>query len=91
MGKIDRCIIKYEFVASKKISYLGKIDSPDNVKGDEKLGNAISKIINTMTELSTLAEKYDLNYKLYVGGGLEKKLCLLGNDRERKFINRGTR
>ena len=75
-----------KLLLQKKISNLDKIDNLDKIKGDEKLGNAISKIINTMTELSTLAQKYNLNYKLYVGGGLEKILSLLGNDRERRFI-----
>ena len=75
-----------KLLLQKKISNLDKVENLDKVKGDEKLGNAISKIINTMTELSTLAEKYNLNYKLYVGGGLEKILSLLGNDRERRFI-----
>ena len=39
-----------------------------------------------MTELTILAEKYNLEAKLYVGGGLEKVLSLLGDARERRFF-----
>ena len=39
-----------------------------------------------MTELSTLARRHNLEYKLYVGGGFEKVLSLLGENRERKFV-----
>ena len=57
----------------------------DLVEGDEKLSNALSKLINVMTELSTLAEKHKLEYKLYVGGGLEKIFRVVGDTRERRF------
>ena len=69
-----------------KIGALDKIGSLDKIKGDEKLANILSKILNAMCELSTLAQKYNLNYKLYAGGGLEKVLSLLGESREKLFI-----
>ena len=69
-----------------KIGGLEKIGSLDKVRGDEKLGNALAKILNAMTELSTLAMKYNLEYRLYVGGGLEKVLSLLGSEREKRFV-----
>ena len=41
-----------------------------------------------MTDLSNLAEKHDLENKLYIGGGLESVLSLLGNVREKKFLRK---
>ena len=77
-----------KLLLQNKISKLEKLESLDKVKGDEKLSVAISKIINMMSELKSLAEKHRLETKLYVGGGLEKVLSLIGEDRERKFISK---
>ena len=41
-----------------------------------------------MLDLSTLAQKHNLECKLYIGGGLEKVLTLLGNSMERKFYSK---
>ena len=41
-----------------------------------------------MMDLSTLAQKHNLECKLYVGGGLEKVLHLLGNNMEWKFYSK---
>ena len=68
-----------------KMNDLDKLGDLDLVEGDEKLSNALSKLINVMTELSTLAEKHKLEYKLYVGGGLEKIFRVVGDTRERRF------
>ena len=54
-----------------KMNALDKMGHLGTIEGDEKLVNAIAKIVNVMTELSTLAEKHNLETKLYVGGGLE--------------------
>ena len=75
-----------KLLLQNKISHLDKFERLDKIKGDEKLGFALSKIINMMTELSSLARQFNLEYKLYVGGGLEKVLSLLGDDRERRFV-----
>ena len=77
-----------KLLLQNKIGKLDKLECLDNVKGDEKLAVAISKIINMMSELKSLAEKHRLETKLYVGGGLEKVLSLIGDDRERKFISK---
>ena len=71
-----------------KMNSLDKLGNLDLVEGDEKLANALAKIINVMTELSTLAQRHNLEYKLYVGGGLEKVYKLIGNSRERKFLSK---
>ncbi len=75
-----------KLLLQNKISTLDKFESLSKVKGDEKLGNSIAKIVNVMTELSNLAKKFNLEQKLYIGGGLEKITSLLGNERERKFM-----
>ena len=60
-----------------KMNNLDKLGNLSSVEGDEKLANALAKIINVMTKLSTLAIKYNLEYKLYVSGGLEKCISSL--------------
>ena len=71
-----------------KIADLDKFENLQKLKGDEKIGSALAKIINMMIDLSTLAEKHNLEAKLYVGGGLEKVLNLIGDDRERRFLSK---
>ena len=85
----DKLISAYgnvKLLLQNKLGHLDRFERLDKIKGDEKLVHALTKIINVMTELTALAQKYDLEYKLYVGGGLEKILSLLGNDRERRFV-----
>ena len=77
-----------KLLLQNKISSLDKLDNLEKIKSDEKLGVALAKIINMMTELSTLASKYNLEYKLYVGGGMENVLNLVGETRERKFVSK---
>ena len=77
-----------KLLLQNKINNLEQMESLEKVKGDEKIANAIGKILNMMTELKTLAEKHKLEYKLYVGGGLEKVLTLIGGERERKFLSK---
>ena len=55
------------------------------VRGDEKIANAIASLLNTMRDLSTLASSHKIEGQLYEGGGLEKVMSLLGNERHRRF------
>ena len=71
-----------------KMNNLDKLGNLEMIEGDEKLVNALAKVINVMTELSTLAEKHQLETKLYVGGGLEKVFRVLGEKRERRFLGK---
>ena len=66
---------------------LSRLDSVAlwKVKGDEKIANALATLLNTMKDLSTLALTHKIEGQLYEGGGLEKVMSLLGNDRHRKF------
>ena len=71
-----------------KMNNLDKLGNLQVIEGDKKLVNALSRIINVMTELSTLAEKHKLETKLYVGGGVEKVFRLIGDSRERRFLGK---
>ena len=95
LGKIDeiwkKLIESYgnvKLLLQTKMSGITKLGNLDQVEGDEKLVNSLAKIINVMTELSTLAEKYNLQNKLYVGGGLEKMFTVIGETRERQFLTK---
>ena len=77
-----------KLLLQKKMSCLDKLESLDKLKGDDKIILALSKLINTMIELSNLAQKHNLECKLYIGGGIEKVFCLIGSHLERKFLSR---
>ena len=86
--KLTEAYGNVKLLLQSKINSLDKLGNLGSVEGDEKLANALAKIINMMTELSTLAQRHNLEYKLYVGGGLEKLYKLIGNERERKFLSK---
>ena len=77
-----------KLLLQNKLSKLDALESLDKVKGDEKVSIALANIINLMDELKFLAEKHKLETKLYVRGGLEKILNLIGNEWERKFLTK---
>ena len=68
-----------------KLGCLDKIGGLNNLKGDDKIANALAGLTNAMMELSSLAEKHDLEGQLYEGGALEKVIVLIGRQRQRKF------
>ena len=55
-----------KLLLQNKIANLDKLNNLEKVKGDEKIGIALAKIINMMTELKTLVRKHNLDYKLCV-------------------------
>ena len=71
-----------------KLCSLDKIGGLWKVKGDELLMNAISTLLNSMSELTDLASRFKLENELYYGGGVEKILYLMGEIRKRKFIRK---
>ena len=79
-----------KLLLQNKMSSLDKMESLDKIKGDDKIVIFLSKLINTMIELSVLAQKHNLECKLYIGGGFEKVLCLIGRQLERKFLSKST-
>ena len=59
------------------------------IRSEEKLVYGIFRLLNAMTELSRLAEKYGLESKLYQEqGGLGKVQELMGEERYKKFLRR---
>ena len=68
-----------------KLSEIDKLGGLSNVKGNDKIINALASLINSMRDLSVLASEHDLEGQLYEGGGLEKLLFLVGEQRHRKF------
>ena len=68
-----------------KLSGIDKIGGLSNVKGHDKLINALAGLINAMRDLSILASEHSLEGQLYEGGGLEKLFFLVGEHRHRKF------
>ena len=75
-----------KLLLQNKISSLEKISGLEKLRDDEKIAFSISSMLNIMTDLSKLAEDYDLEGDLYHGGGLHKMLELVGRYRERNFI-----
>ena len=68
-----------------KLGDLDKIGGLWKVKGDEKISNTIAGLVNAMKDLSMLAAEHKIEGQLYEGGGLEKVLMLMGEQRHRKF------
>ena len=70
-----------------KLGVLDKFGLLYKLRGDDKIIYATSHLINTMSELKTIARKHELEKDLYYGGGFEKVMNLIGEYRERKFLS----
>ena len=57
---------------------LDKLENLEKLKSDDKVATFLAKLINIMLDLSNLAQKHNLEGKLYIGGGIEKVFSLLG-------------
>ena len=68
-----------------KLCALDKIGGLWNTKWNAKLTNTLAGLINTMTDLSSLASEHKIEGQLYEGGGLERILILIGDRRHKKF------
>ena len=86
-GKLISTYGNVKLLLQKKMSCLDKLESLDKLTGD-KVVLTLSKLINTMIELSSLAHKHNLECKLYIGGGIEKVYCLIGSQLEHKFLSK---
>ena len=71
-----------------KLGDLDKIGGLWKIRGDEKLTLAIAKLVNSMKELGSLATEHGIEGQLYEGGGLEKVMFLIGDQRHKKFRER---
>ena len=68
-----------------KLAGLDAVGGLWKLKNDEKIMDSLAKIVNAMTDLSTLASEHKVEGQLYEGGGLEKIMSLLGDARHMKF------
>ena len=59
-----------------------------DIKGDEKLVKAISKLKNLMTELGVLAEKHSVETSLYHSSNLAKIYFLIGKKRQSGILKK---
>ena len=84
--KLENAFGNMQLILQNKISFLEKQTPLWKISSDEKIGVTLSCLINTMTEVSELAKKFELEEELYYGGCLEKILSMMGNARERKFV-----
>lgn len=75
-----------QLLFQNKLSALKKFSNLEKLKDDEKIAYSLTSLINLMAELSDLAARYDLEGDLYHGGGMQKILECMGEQRERKFI-----
>ena len=79
-----------KLLLENKITSLENVGAFRKISGDERIRLALATLINTMGDLSTLAQKFKLENELYYGGCLEKIFSLLGN-KEREFVCKGHR
>ena len=84
-GRLKDSFGNTKFLLQNKVNSLNKIGGLYNVRSDQKLITALTKLVNAMQDLSVLAKEHDIEGQLYEGGGLEKIMCLLGDKRHRKF------
>ena len=68
------------------MSSLEQFSDFEKIKDDETKTYAISSLLNVMTDLVKLAEKYELEGELYFRGGVPRILDLIGRKQESKFI-----
>lgn len=87
-SKLIQAYGNVKLLFQNKLGNLDRYEKLSKIKNDEKLAITIAKLLNSMTELCTLAEKHNLKNKLYIGGGLERVLSLLGDEREKSFLSK---
>ena len=89
MEKLITSFGNTKLLLENKISCLENVGAFWKITGDEEIGVALATLINTMSDLSTLAQTFKPENELYYGGCLAKILSLLGNKREREFVCKG--
>ena len=71
-----------------KLSALDKVSCLEGLDTDEKMIRALTTLTNIMIDLSNLAAKHNLECKLYIGGGFERVISIVGPSIERKFFSK---
>ena len=70
-----------KLLLKKKLSQIGNISQIWKIRDQEKLIDALNKIINMMRELYQLPEQHTIKSRLYSGDGLERIYQMMGDSR----------
>ena len=75
-----------KLLLKKKLDEVQKINLW-KVRDPERVGNMLSKLINTMKDLMKLASEHKIEARLYSGDGLERIYSLMGDARLTKWLS----
>ena len=76
-----------KLVMKKKLSQTGNISQLWKIRDQEKLVDALSKIMNMMRELHQLVEQHNIKSKLYSGHRLERIYQMMGDSRVTRWLS----
>ena len=76
-----------KLVLKKKLSQTGNISQLWKIRDQEKLVDALSKIMNMMRELYQLVEQHNIKSKLYSGHRLERIYQMMGDSRVTRWLS----
>ena len=76
-----------KLLLKKKLSQIGNISQLWKIRDQEKLVDALSKIMNMMRELHQLVEQHNIKSKLYSGDGLERIYQMMGDSRVTRWLS----
>ena len=71
----------------KKLSQIGNVSQPWKLRGEEKLMEVLSKIINMMKGLYQLAEQHNIKSRLYSGDRLERIHQMIGHNLVTRWLS----
>ena len=76
-----------KLLLKKKLSQIGNISQLWKIRDQEKLGNALSKIINMMRNLHQLAEQTPIKSRLCSGDRLERVYQMMDDSQVRRWLS----
>ena len=76
-----------KLLLKKKLSQIGNISQIWKIRDQEKLIDALNKIINMMRELYQLPEQHTIKSRLYSGDGLERIYQMMGDSRVQRWLS----
>ena len=76
-----------KLLLKKKLSQIGNISQIWKIRDQEKMIDALNKIINMMRELYQLPEQHSIKSSLYSGDGLERIYQMMGDSRVTRWLS----
>ena len=76
-----------KLLLKKKLSQIGNISQIWKIRDQEKLIDALNKIINMMRELYQLPEQHTIKSRLFSGDGLERIYQMMGDSRVTRWLS----